>query len=76
MQYYLVVMNHADVSLTQYKLPIGWEDMDDISSVDEYVEKYMYIDLSNCNWMLSDKVIFMNNAFLITPQDFVNHSVR
>jgi hypothetical protein len=76
MQYYLVVMNHADVSLTQYKLPIGWEDMDDISSVDEYAERYMHIDLSNCNWMLSDKVIFMNTAFLITPQDFINNSVR
>jgi len=63
MQYYLVVMNHADMSLTQYKLPIGWEDMDDISSVDEYATKYMDIDLSNCNWMLTDRITYMNNAW-------------
>lgn len=63
MQYYLVVMNHADVSLTQYKLPIGWEDIDDISSVDEYAERYMHIDLSNCNWMLTDRITYMNNAW-------------
>jgi hypothetical protein len=63
MQYYLVVMNHADMSLTQYKLPIGWEDMDDISSVDEYAERHMHIDLSNCNWMLTDRITYMNNAW-------------
>lgn len=63
MQYYLLVMNHADMSLTQYKLPIGWEDMEDISSVDEYATKYMDIDLSNSNWMLTDRITYMNNAW-------------
>ena len=69
MQYYLVVMDHTEMTVTQYKLPIGWEDMDDVSSVDEYAERYMYIDLSNANWMLTDKVTYMNNAWKIKIGD-------
>ncbi len=69
MQYYLVVMDHTEMTVTQYKLPIGWEDMDDVSSVDEYAERYMYIDLSNANWMLTDRVTYMNNAWKIKIGD-------
>jgi len=69
MQYYLVVMDHAERSIRQYKLPIGWEDMDDISSVDEYVTKYMDIDLSNANWMLTDRIAYMNNEWKIKIGD-------
>ena len=69
MQYYLVVMDHKEMTVTQYKLPIGWEDMDDVSSVDEYAERYMHIDLSNANWMLTDKVTYMNNAWKIKIGD-------
>ncbi len=69
MQYYLVVMDHTEMTVTQYKLPIGWEDMDDVSSVDEYAERYMYINLSNANWMLTDRVTYMNNAWKIKIGD-------
>lgn len=69
MQYYLVVMDHTEMTVTQYKLPIGWEDMDDVSSVDEYAERYMYIDLSNANWMLTNRVTYMNNAWKIKIGD-------
>ncbi len=69
MQYYLVVMDHTEMTVTQYKLPIGWEDMDDVSSVDEYAERYMHIDLSNANWMLTDRVTYMNNAWKIKIGD-------
>ena len=69
MQYYLVVMDYAERSIRQYKLPIGWEDMDDISSVDEYVTKYMDIDLSNANWMLTDRIAYMNNEWKIKIGD-------
>jgi hypothetical protein len=69
MQYYLVVMDHTEMTVTQYKLPIGWEDMDDVSSVDEYAERYMHIDLSNANWMLTDRITYMNNAWKIKIGD-------
>jgi hypothetical protein len=62
-------MDHTEMTVTQYKLPIGWEDMDDVSSVDEYAERYMYIDLSNANWMLTDRVTYMNNAWKIKIGD-------
>jgi hypothetical protein len=63
MQYYLVVMDHEEKTVKQYKLPVGWEDMGDISSVDEYATSYMYIDLSNANWMVSNEVIQMDMQF-------------
>jgi len=63
MQYYLVVMDHEEKTVKQYKLPVGWEDMGDISSVDEYVTSYMYIDLSNANWMVSNEVVQMDMQF-------------
>jgi hypothetical protein len=62
-------MDHTEMTVTQYKLPIGWEDMDDVSSVDEYAERYMYINLSNANWMLTDRVTYMNNAWKIKIGD-------
>jgi hypothetical protein len=63
MQYYLVVMDHEEKTVKQYKLPVGWEDMGDISSVDEYATSYMYIDLSNANWMVSNEVVQMDMQF-------------
>jgi len=63
MQYYLVVMDHEEKTVKQYKLPVGWEDMGDISSIDEYATSYMYIDLSNANWMVSNEVVQMDMQF-------------
>ena len=63
MQYYLVVMDHEEKTVKQYRLPVGWEDMGDISSVDEYATSYMYIDLSNANWMVSNEVVQMDMQF-------------
>lgn len=63
MRYYLVVMDHEEKTVKQYKIPVGWEDMGDISSVDEYATSYMYIDLSNANWMVSNEVVQMDMQF-------------
>jgi hypothetical protein len=63
MQYYLVVMDHKEMTVKQYMLPIGWEDMDDISSVDEYATKYMGINLFNASHMLTNEVVHMKMQF-------------
>jgi hypothetical protein len=56
-------MDHEEKTVKQYRLPVGWEDMGDISSVDEYATSYMYIDLSNANWMVSNEVVQMDMQF-------------
>jgi hypothetical protein len=62
-------MDHAEMTVRQYKLPIGWEDMEGISSVDEYATSYLHIDLSNANWMLTDRITYMNNEWKLKIGD-------